>query len=61
MHEVEGAARAAVETFRRRLSDEILPRAHGEGRLGSDLFAKKLRHTLASELTPRGSARSRAP
>jgi uncharacterized protein (DUF885 family) len=52
MHEVEGAARAAVEEFRRALADEIMPRAKGESRLGSDLFAKKLHHTLASEITP---------
>ena len=52
MHEVEGAARAAVEEFRRALSDEIMPRAKGESRLGSDLFAKKLRHVLASDITP---------
>ena len=52
MNTVEGAARAAVEEFRRRLNDEILPRAKGEARLGSELFAKKLRLTLASEITP---------
>lgn len=52
MHEVEGAARASVEEFGRTLNDEILPRAKGESRLGADLFAKKLRHTLASDITP---------
>jgi uncharacterized protein (DUF885 family) len=52
MRAVEAVARAAVEEFRRRVSDEILPRADGDGRLGADLFAQKLRHTLASELTP---------
>ncbi|HEY7025674.1 MAG TPA: DUF885 domain-containing protein [Candidatus Limnocylindrales bacterium] len=52
MHQVEGAARAAVEEFRRTLSDQIMPRAEGESRLGRDLFAKKLQHTLASEITP---------
>ena len=44
-------ARAAVDEFRRRLRDEIAPRADGEGRLGPDLFAQKLKHTLASGLT----------
>ncbi len=34
MNTVEGAARASVEEFRRRLNDEILPRARGEARLG---------------------------
>ena len=52
MHEAEGAARAAVEAFRARLRDEVLPRAQGEARLGRELFAQKLHHTLASELTP---------
>jgi uncharacterized protein (DUF885 family) len=53
--EIEAAAepaRAAVDEFRRRLSDEIKPRASGEGRLGPQLFAAKLRHTLASDITP---------
>ena len=50
--EVEGAARAAAAEFRRRLNDEFLPRAQGEGRLGADLFAQKLHHTLASSLAP---------
>ncbi len=45
-------ARNAVDEFRRRLETEIAPRAEGEGRLGRDLFAKKLRHTLASDITP---------
>jgi uncharacterized protein (DUF885 family) len=45
-------ARAAVVEFGRRLRDEIAPRAEGEGRLGPELFAAKLRHTLASEITP---------
>ena len=47
-----GPARAAVEHFRAQLREEIMPRAEGEGRLGSDLFAAKLRHTLASDITP---------
>jgi uncharacterized protein (DUF885 family) len=52
MHTVEGPARAAVEEFRARLTNEIMPRAQGESRLGPDLFAKKLRLTLASDITP---------
>jgi uncharacterized protein (DUF885 family) len=49
---VEPAARAAIDDFRRRLTDEIQPRAEGEGRLGREIFAQKLRHTLASDLSP---------
>jgi uncharacterized protein (DUF885 family) len=45
-------ARAAVARFEARLRDDILPRAEGEGRLGPDLFAAKLRHTTASDLGP---------
>jgi uncharacterized protein (DUF885 family) len=45
------AATAAVEEFRRRLSDEIAPRAEGEGRLGPELFQKKLKHILASDIS----------
>ena len=43
---------AAVEAYRRFLTDEVQPRAQGEGRLGRRLFAEKLRHTLASDLGP---------
>jgi uncharacterized protein (DUF885 family) len=46
------AAHAAVETFRSGLDTSIRPRAEGEGRLGPELFARKLRHTLGSDLTP---------
>ena len=61
MHEVEGAARAAVEEFRRRAERrDPAARRRATARLGCDLFAKKLRHTLASELTPAEVARSRA-
>ena len=52
MHVIEGAARGAVELFRRVLTDDVLPRAEGEGRLGPDLFASKLHHTLASDIDP---------
>jgi uncharacterized protein (DUF885 family) len=41
---------AAVDEFVRRLRDEVAPRAEGEGRLGRDLFQRKLRHTLSSDL-----------
>jgi uncharacterized protein (DUF885 family) len=51
MTEEAPTARAAVDEFRRRLRDEIAPRADGEGRLGPALFAQKLRHTLASGLS----------
>ena len=46
------AAREAVGGFRRRLEEEVRPRAAGEGRLGRDLYARKLRMTLGSDLSP---------
>jgi len=52
MHAAAEPARAAVAEFERRLRDDILPAAKGDGRLGRDLFASKLRHTLASDLSP---------
>ena len=48
-----GAAKAAVEDLRQHLVDVVLPKSEGEGRLGQDLFARKLRHTMRSaSLTP---------
>jgi uncharacterized protein (DUF885 family) len=44
-------ARDAIASFETFLRDELLPRSFGEGRLGSELFARKLRHTFRSDLT----------
>ncbi|HVM29400.1 MAG TPA: DUF885 domain-containing protein [Candidatus Limnocylindrales bacterium] len=49
---VEPAARRSLAEFARHLEQEVRPRASGEGRLGARLFGAKLRHTLASDLTP---------
>jgi uncharacterized protein (DUF885 family) len=52
---METAARgasAALEAFRAGLESEVRPRAAGEGRLGPELFARKLRLTLGSDLDP---------
>ena len=46
------AAQAAIEAFRSALDTDVRGRAAGEGRLGRDLFARKLRFTLGSDLTP---------
>ncbi len=46
------AARAALDGFADHLRDAVIPAAAGEGRLGPDLFAAKLRHTLRIDLTP---------
>lgn len=49
-------ARRAVDELRAHLETVVLPAARGEGRLGRDLFARKLRHTLKSDLTPEAVA-----
>jgi uncharacterized protein (DUF885 family) len=46
----EPVAREAIETFRQRLDGGIRSRAEGEGRLGRELFDKKLRWALRSDL-----------
>ncbi len=45
-------AREALAAFAAGLDGEVRARAAGEGRLGADLFARKLRLTLGSELSP---------
>jgi uncharacterized protein (DUF885 family) len=42
------AARAALGTFEEQLRNDVLPRSSGEGRLGRDLFARKLRQTFST-------------
>ena len=44
-------ARDAIGRFEAWLGSDLLPRAEGEGRLGPELFARKLRHTFRSDLT----------
>jgi uncharacterized protein (DUF885 family) len=47
------AARADVAGFETHLREAVLPRSEGDGRLGRDTFAAKMRHTMRSEtLTP---------
>jgi uncharacterized protein (DUF885 family) len=43
------AARTALTGFEGYLRDDVLPRSEGEGRLGADLFGRKMRHTMRSE------------
>jgi uncharacterized protein (DUF885 family) len=44
-----GAARSVLADFEAYLRDDVLPRSDGEGRLGADLFARKMRHTMRSD------------
>jgi uncharacterized protein (DUF885 family) len=47
------AAKDALTEFEAHLHNIVLPASDGEGRLGADMFAKKMRHTMRSEeLTP---------
>lgn len=46
------AARAALDAFGEGLDTDVRARAVGEGRLGAELFAQKLRFTLGSDLSP---------
>ena len=46
-------ARTAVGAFETHLREVVLPASDGEARLGPDLFARKMRHTMRSaDLTP---------
>jgi uncharacterized protein (DUF885 family) len=47
------AAKDALAEFEVHLREAVLPASDGEGRLGPELFAEKMRHTMRSEeLTP---------
>jgi uncharacterized protein (DUF885 family) len=46
-------AKAALARFETHLREVVLPASEGEARLGPDLFARKMRHTMRSDdLTP---------
>ncbi len=45
-------AEAALDGFAAHLRGVVLPAARGEGRLGPDLFAAQLRHTLRVDMSP---------
>lgn len=45
-------ATRALDEFRDYLERDVLPRSRGDGRLGADLYGRKLRHVLASDLSP---------
>jgi uncharacterized protein (DUF885 family) len=46
-------AKGALSSFEAHLRDTVFPASEGEGRLGADMFARKMRHTMRSEeLTP---------
>ena len=45
-------ATRALDELRSYLERDVLPRSRDDGRLGADLYARKLRHVLASDLSP---------
>jgi uncharacterized protein (DUF885 family) len=47
------AAKSALSGFERHLTEVVLPASEGDGRIGRELFGRKMRHTMRSEaLTP---------
>ena len=44
-----GAAKAALDDLREHLVDVVVPRSDGEGRLGRELFTRRMRHTMRSD------------
>ena len=53
LDEAASEAKAALEDLRAHLADVVLPASEGEGRLGRDLFGRRMRHTMRSDaLTP---------
>jgi uncharacterized protein (DUF885 family) len=53
-------AKDAIAGFEQHLREVVLPAAEGEGRIGPDLFAEKLRHTFGSADVTIESIRERA-
>jgi uncharacterized protein (DUF885 family) len=53
-------AKSALAAFEGHLRDSVLPGSEGEGRLGTELFARKLRHTFGSDDATIESIGSRA-
>jgi uncharacterized protein (DUF885 family) len=45
------AARESIESFGAWLGSDLVRRSSGEGRLGAELFARKLHHTFRSDIT----------
>ncbi|HVZ65351.1 MAG TPA: DUF885 domain-containing protein [Lacunisphaera sp.] len=45
-------AAAALTAYKTWLEKDLLPRSHGDFRIGADLYRKSLHYTLASDLTP---------
>ncbi len=53
-------ARAALDAFEAHLREVVLPASTGEGRIGADLFARKLLHTFRTDEATIDAIRARA-
>ena len=60
LDEAAAAARTALDAFEGHLRDVVLPASAGEGRIGRELFARKLIHTFRTDDATIDSIRSRA-
>jgi uncharacterized protein (DUF885 family) len=49
---LQASAVAALTDYKHWLETDLLPRSNGDFRIGTDLYRKKLRYALASDLTP---------
>jgi uncharacterized protein (DUF885 family) len=54
------AARAALDAFEAHIRDTVLPESTGEGRIGGELFARKLVHTFRTDEATVDAIRARA-
>ena len=54
------AARAALDAFEAHIRDVVLPASAGEGRIGGELFARKLVHTFRTDEATIDAIRGRA-
>ncbi|MDT4947328.1 MAG: hypothetical protein QOH14_4061 [Pseudonocardiales bacterium] len=54
------AAHAALDAFGKHLRETVLPASVGEGRIGSELFGRKLLHTFRTDTATIDSIRDRA-
>jgi uncharacterized protein (DUF885 family) len=60
VREARAVAAEALHAFERHLRDDLLPTAEGEGRLGPELFAAKMVHTLHDPAMTPDRIRARA-
>ena len=51
LEKAAATAQSSLNGFARYLKSDVRSKSHGEGRLGRDLFARKLRHTFRTSLT----------